>query len=101
MCSSLEGSLYHCSCTEDLDEQRYTVLRHHIKAERGRRVRKQRAAMAMWREGGKEGREGGPEVKVRDKKESKLKRERRCQAVPFIVVWATLLLPGNCGAGHT
>ena len=60
MCSSLEGSLYHCSCTEDLDEQRYTVLRHHIKAERGRRVRKQRAAMAMWREGGKEGREGGP-----------------------------------------
>lgn len=29
------------------------------------------------------------------------KRERRDQAAPFIVGWATLLLPGNCGKEHT
>jgi hypothetical protein len=29
------------------------------------------------------------------------KRERRGQAASFIVGWATLLLPGNCGEEHT
>jgi hypothetical protein len=41
--------------------------------------------MIMWREGWEEGR----------------KRERRSQRAPFIVGWATLLLPGNCGAELT
>ena len=27
------------------------------------------------------------------------KRERKGQAAPFIVGWATLLLPGKCGGG--
>jgi hypothetical protein len=35
------------------------------------------------------------------KREQDLKRERRGQAAPFIVGWATLLLPGNCGEEHT
>jgi hypothetical protein len=35
------------------------------------------------------------------KKGESLKRERRDQAVPVIVCWATLLLPGNCGEEHT
>ena len=35
------------------------------------------------------------------KKGESLKREKRGQAAPFIVVWATLLLSGNCGEEHT
>ena len=33
------------------------------------------------------------------KKGESLKSERWGQAAPFIVGWATLLLPGNCGGG--
>lgn len=32
---------------------------------------------------------------------SRSKRERRGQAAPFIVDWANLPLPGNCGEKHT
>jgi hypothetical protein len=35
------------------------------------------------------------------KKSESLKKEKRGQAAPFIVGWATLLLPGNYGAEHT
>jgi hypothetical protein len=35
------------------------------------------------------------------KKGKSLKREKRSQAAPFIVGWATLLLPGNYGEEHT
>ena len=54
--------------------------------------------MAMWREG-----EGSERKRARDesKKGEGLKRERKGQAAPFIVGWATLLLPGNCGEEHT
>jgi hypothetical protein len=34
------------------------------------------------------------------KKDESLKRARRGQAVPFIVGWAILLLPGNYGEEH-
>jgi hypothetical protein len=55
--------------------------------------------MVTWREGGREGRE---KVKSeRQEREQELKRERRGQEAPFIVGWATLLLPGNCGEKHT
>jgi hypothetical protein len=39
------------------------------------------------------------EKKKKRKKGESLKRERRGQAAPFIVGWAILLLPGNCGGG--
>ena len=69
--------------------------------EKGReeRAEKQRPTMATWREGGRECRERGNK-RVGEKHEgSRSKRERRGQAAPFIVDWATLLLPGNCGGG--
>jgi hypothetical protein len=47
---------------------------------------------------------GGREIRrARDesKKGESLKRQRRGQASPFRVGWATLLLPGNCGEEHT
>jgi hypothetical protein len=45
---------------------------------------------------------GGGRRKVRDEsKRGKNLREQRGQAAPFIVGWATLLLPGNCGEEHT
>ena len=34
-------------------------------------------------------------------REQEVERERRGQTAPFIVGWATLLLPGNCGEEHT
>jgi hypothetical protein len=49
----------------------------------------------------KGGGEGEQEVRVREQELKRDKRERRGQADPFIVSWATLLLPCNCGAGHT
>jgi hypothetical protein len=53
--------------------------------------------MAMWRQGRREGERGGAR-----EQESKRARDRgRGQAAPFIVGWATLLLPGNCGEEHT
>jgi hypothetical protein len=52
--------------------------------------------MATWREGGRKGE--GVESK-RQEKEQELKRKRKDQSAPFIVGWATLLLPGNCGGG--
>jgi hypothetical protein len=40
--------------------------------------------------------------RVRDvNKRGKSLRERRGQASPFIVGWAILQLPGNCGEEHT
>jgi hypothetical protein len=47
--------------------------------------------------GGKGKREGGLE----SKKGEDLKRSRRGQASPLIVVWAILLLPGNCEKEYT
>ena len=38
---------------------------------------------------------------LESKKGESLKRARRGQAAPFIVGWAILLLPGNCGEEHT
>ena len=38
---------------------------------------------------------------MRIRKVRALKRERRGNTAPFIVGWATLLLPGNCGKEHT
>ena len=54
--------------------------------------------MAMWREG-----EGRERRRARDesKKGESLKRVRKGRAAPFIVGWAILLLPGNCGEEHT
>ena len=51
----------------------------------------------------RERREGRERRRARDenKKSESLKRERRGQAAPFIVGWAILLLPGNCGEEHT
>ena len=49
-------------------------------------------------------REGIVEVKRRVRGKSKNKRgskRARGQAAPFIVGWATLLLPGNCGTEYT
>jgi hypothetical protein len=45
------------------------------------------------------GEERGQEV--REREETRLKRRRRGQAVPFIMDWATLLLQDNCGEKHT
>ena len=52
--------------------------------------------MDLCREG--RGRKRAREVRVR---EQEPKRERRGQADPFIVDWATLLLRDNCGEEHT
>jgi hypothetical protein len=35
-------------------------------------------------------------IKLRERE-----RERQGQVAPFIVIWNTLLLPGNCGEEHT
>jgi hypothetical protein len=48
----------------------------------------------MEREGRREGERGS-------KRSKRGKRERRGQAVPSIVGWATLLLQGNCAEKHT
>jgi hypothetical protein len=40
-------------------------------------------------------------TRYESKKDERLKREKRGQAAPFIVGWATLLLPGNFGEEHT
>jgi hypothetical protein len=38
---------------------------------------------------------------LESKKGDGLKRARRGQTAPYIVSWAILLLPGNCGKVHT
>jgi hypothetical protein len=70
---------------------------HYRKAGRKREGRKrERLAMTMWREGVK-----GRERRARDESKKGENLKRRGQAAPFIVGWATLLLPGNCGEEHT
>jgi hypothetical protein len=48
-------------------------------------------------ERGEKGERGG----LDNRKYESLKRGRRGQAAPFIVGWAILLLPGNCGEEPT
>jgi hypothetical protein len=69
------------------------------KAGRKREDRKRETGHGQVERRGKGGREGGLEMRVRKVRE--FKRVRRGQAAPFIVGWATLLLPGNCGEKHT
>jgi hypothetical protein len=45
--------------------------------------------------------EKGEREGLESKKGESLKRVRRGQAAPFIVGWAILLLPGNCGEERT
>jgi hypothetical protein len=56
--------------------------------------------MATWKEGGKGERERR-RARGESKKGENLERTRRGQAASFIVGWAILLLPGNCGEEHT
>jgi hypothetical protein len=73
-------------------------------AERERRIKRQRAAVALWREGREDGERGGARGQEKKQEARKRgKRERRSQAAPFIVGGATLLLvtvgrsiPGYC-----
>jgi hypothetical protein len=51
--------------------------------------------------GGREEEKESERRAKRQEERQELKRERRGQAAPFIVGWATLLLPGNCGEEHT
>ena len=85
-----------------LGEQRQSVVLELYcrKAGRKREGRKrERLAMAML--GGGEGKRERRREREESKKGESLKRERRGQAASFIVGWATLLLPGNCGEEHT
>ena len=82
-----------------LDEQRLSMVLelYYRKAERKREGRKkERGQPCPCVERG----EGRERRRARDesKKGESLKRVRS-QAAPFIVGWATLLLPGNCGGG--
>ena len=63
------------------------------------KVERGRLAMVMWRDGGRE--KERRRARDESKKGEGLKRERKGQAAPFIVGWATLLLPGNCGEEYT
>jgi hypothetical protein len=75
------------------------VLELYCRKARGKREgrKRERPAMATWREG-ERGERGGLE---KSKKGESLKRVRRGQAAPFIVDWAILWLSGNCGEEHT
>jgi hypothetical protein len=53
--------------------------------------------MATWKERRRKGEKESERLSVR---EQELERERRGQAAPFIVGWATLLFQGNCGEEH-
>jgi hypothetical protein len=54
---SLGESLFHCLNTVGLDEQRHAIVfeLYCRKVERKREGKRERPAMAMWREGGREG----------------------------------------------
>jgi hypothetical protein len=99
----LGGSLSHHSSIAGLDEQRQSMVLELYcrKSERKREGRKKERGLAMvtWREGERE--RDRRRARDESKKGESLKRERRGQAAPFIVGWATLLLPGNCGEEHT
>jgi hypothetical protein len=72
------------------------------KAGRRREGRKRKKGQPSPHGGGGEGeREGERESALESKKGEGLKRARREQAAPFVVGWAILLLPGNCGEEHT
>ena len=70
------------------------------KAERKIEGKRGRLTTTTWREG----RWKRERKRARDESKQErleLKRERRRPAAPFIAVWATLQLPGNCGEEHT
>ena len=87
---SLGESLFICSSKAGLWFQGFIVerQREREKVERGKEN-----SHGHVERGGKGKREGGLE----SKKGESLKRVSRGQAAPFIVGWAILLLPGNCG----
>ena len=90
------------SVLSGLDEQRQSMVLELYCRRAGRKKEGRKRERGRPRPRGKWG-EGRERRRARDesKKGESLKRERRGQAAPFIVGWATLLLPGNCGEEHT
>jgi hypothetical protein len=85
-----------------LDKQRQSMVLKFYCRKTGERKKVKRGREAghghVERGGGVGGRR---RARDESKKGESLKRERRGQAAPLIVGWATLLLSGNCGEEHT